>query len=260
MIQKRVQFRNSRNEVLHGELRIPGDEDEKKKYPAIIMCHNFRGNKDRELLVNLWLHLSYAEFAVLRFDFSGHGESEGTFKDFTVSRQVEDLKAAIDFIKGIKEADSSRIGLFGHSMGAVAVFFCAADSDYADSVASVFSLGAQSSLQSFIDSYMNSHQYREFLKKGYFQFSDFSEISRDFVDDMAHYNILEAVGKIRKPIFFFHPKDDNTVPFEHARELFSHAREGCRIEIAEGADHNFTDPAQREYLFGAVAKWFRETL
>ena len=254
MITKRVEFENNNSEMLSGVLRIP---DEQGVFPAVIICHTFHDNKDNELIFSLWDDLSRAGFVCLRFDFSGRGESQGDFKDLTISQEINDLKAAFNFLDRHEQVDSDRIGILGHSMGGIdAILFAAKHKK----TASIAALSTRSDTKEFIDSYFDDYQQKLWKQRGYVQMHNKSEISADFLRDAEKHSITEEIKKIECPILMVHGTDETRVPFEDARELFNHAKEQKKLELIEGADHHFTAGAHRQELLDAVIGWFNRTL
>ncbi|MCD6403584.1 MAG: alpha/beta fold hydrolase [Nanoarchaeota archaeon] len=107
-MEKRVEFRNEKGEKLVGVLHVP----EKEEGEGIILVHGYTGNKDEHgFLVNLARRLCERGFLVLRFDFSGHGESEGHFDG--IEKEVKELRRAMKFV------GRKRLILIGLSLGAV---------------------------------------------------------------------------------------------------------------------------------------------
>ena len=103
--------------MLHLPLEVAGQVA--KPVPTVLMLHGFTGQRLEPHRLFLLLSRQFAEHGIasLRFDFRGSGESEGTFDQMTVAREVEDVVAAYNLLKVRPEVDSSRIGLLGLSMG-----------------------------------------------------------------------------------------------------------------------------------------------
>lgn len=100
----------------HGMLHLPLSGG---PHPAVLMLHGFTGQRmePHRLFVLFSRLLAEHGIASLRFDFRGSGESEGSFDEMTVSRELEDVRAAHDFLKAQPQIDPARIGLLGLSMG-----------------------------------------------------------------------------------------------------------------------------------------------
>lgn len=88
-----------------------------KKYPLLVLCHGFGGDKEGKLFDCLVDSLNKKGIAVLRFDFNGHGKSEGKFEDMTVPNEIEDAKCILRYASSLPWV--SEIALGGHSQGGV---------------------------------------------------------------------------------------------------------------------------------------------
>lgn len=88
-----------------------------KKTPLLVLCHGFGGNKHGKLFDCLVDSLNKKGIAVIRFDFNGHGKSEGKFEDMTVPNEIEDAKCILRYASSLSWVDNMAIG--GHSQGGV---------------------------------------------------------------------------------------------------------------------------------------------
>ncbi|HEY8368028.1 MAG TPA: alpha/beta fold hydrolase [Thermodesulfobacteriota bacterium] len=119
-------FRNPRGLELAGELLLPSGAG---PFPTVVFAHGWRSGKESPRNRAAAEALRAAGFAACLFDFTGHGESEGTLEESTVERQVEDLGAAIDAVLAEGATDETRIGVAGASSGgAVALLRASIDS------------------------------------------------------------------------------------------------------------------------------------
>jgi uncharacterized protein len=112
--EEKISFENHDQKIV-GILHTP----EVSNSPAIIMCHGFTGNMhEHGLFINAAREFCKNGFTVLRFDFRGTNESEGKFRDMTVSGEVGDLKGAINYI--IKQRiNKGKLGVLGLSLGGI---------------------------------------------------------------------------------------------------------------------------------------------
>ena len=102
----------------HGKLAaIIQTPDGRSQYPMVIICHGFTSQKEYVLLKELADDLEAAGIASIRFDFNGHGESEGRFQDMTVRNEIEDAKKVFDYVRKLPEVTT--ISIAGHSQGGV---------------------------------------------------------------------------------------------------------------------------------------------
>jgi hypothetical protein len=88
-------------------------------FPGVLFCHGFTGNRvePQRLFLEFARRLTRQGLAVLRFDFGGHGESEGAFQDLTLTGELQDVKAAWDHLGACPKVDASRRALLGFSLG-----------------------------------------------------------------------------------------------------------------------------------------------
>jgi len=121
-LQEQIQFSNLSGEKLAGTFHVPPENSHR----GIILGHCFTCSRHTRILRDLSLALVEEGFKVLRFDFSGNGQSEGNFSESLYSKQVDDIKTATSFMsaRGV-----SWIGLAGHSMGAMVALLAASKMD-----------------------------------------------------------------------------------------------------------------------------------
>ena len=119
----RVLFKNSRGLALAGRLLVPSSPG---PHPIVVVAHGWGSGKDSPRNRAVAEALRALGFAAFLFDFTGHGESEGTPEDSTQDQQVDDLAAALDALEGLDEVDGGRIGALGASAGAAVALLQAA--------------------------------------------------------------------------------------------------------------------------------------
>ena len=253
MIQETVTFLNSKGEQLHGVIRVPEGNG---KFPAVVICHGFDSNKDNEFIFSLWDNISRAGFVCMRFDFTGHGESKGSFRDFTITQEIRDVKNAVELLKTSGVVNEKKIFLIGHSLGASVAILAASE----EKIKAVVAISGIARLDDFISSKFSEHQIAEWKRKGYVQFYDFDELSTELLKDIEKHDILSAAGRLKCPLLIMHGTDDTSVPSENAKEIFYHAKDIRKLELIEGADHRFTAPAHREELISMITGFLAANL
>ncbi len=205
MIEKKVWFTNSEGAKLCGILSEPTN----RKRLIVILCHGLRGSKDKNPWpVHLESELNKFGIATFRFDFCGHGESEGALEGATVSEAVNDIVNAIKFLrrKGYR-----KIGLSGDSFGGVAAVIAAAKEK------DIFVLALESP---------------GIGKKS----CDLPQYEKDFQKKVW----IEAGKNVVAPTIIVHGDADDSVELWQATELAS-AIKGSWLEIIKGADHKYTN-------------------
>lgn len=234
---------------LSAHIRIPDGDG---PFPAVIICHDFLDNMKREFLVNLFLDLSFRRFIVLRFDFSHHGESHGERKETTITRQTEDITDVITYLETMSQVDKKKIAIVGHGLGGDIALLT---DDFR--IKAIVTIGSRCRLDEFLRSYFNEEEVHRWRQEKTINY-EYLELDIDFLNDIQKYDVLESLKKKDIPMLFFHGQNDKRSPFENAREFYNHANQGT-LEIVEDADHRFTDPAHREYLFETLGMWLEKT-
>lgn len=118
-------FKNSKRQYLCGILSGPSPSENR---PVVVLCHGLGSNKESYTNQQLEKRLTEKNIATFRFDFSGHGESEGKQKDITLSQAIDDIHSAIEYLTKT-DLQYSKLGLVGSSFGGSASLIAASQSD-----------------------------------------------------------------------------------------------------------------------------------
>ncbi len=240
MVEEKLTFENSKGDKLIGVLSNPADS---VNVPVIILCHGFSSNKDSLTFVSMEEKLNNKNIATFRFDFYGHGESEGKFEDITVSEAVDDAQKAIEFLMG---KGYSKIGLFGSSFGGITSLIVASRID------DLFVLALKSPVSDYKEVELlrrGDEGIKEWKERGYISHkkSDgtFLRLNYSFYQNIEDNNSYEVAKKIKIPVMIVHGNADETVPVEQSKKTAS-LIENCKLEFVEGADHRYTKPEDFE--------------
>ena len=117
-----------------------------EKCPIVIICHGFGGNRDRGTTCTIGHQLPTENIASIRFDFNGHGESEGRFEDMTVPNEIEDAKCVYQYVSTLPFIDTKRIAILGASQGGVVASMTAGELGHGKLKAAVLLCPALSSV------------------------------------------------------------------------------------------------------------------
>jgi len=184
-------FTNSIGEKLSGTLHRPSVSNGF----GFVIGHCFTCSRHTRILIDLSNALTDIGFCVLRFDFSGNGQSEGRFEDSTYSKQIDEMISAVAYMKKNK-ADHVLIG--GHSMGGMVSLFTAAQNQ---DIAGVISL-AVGSAPLHPDRLLTDIQKEQLVSSGNVSFSSRGRnlvLTRNFFDDADQYDVQEKNAKITSP-------------------------------------------------------------
>ena len=244
---QKVVFSNRDGQELAGRLELPADQH---PHNMVIFAHCFTCTKNLAAVRNISKGLTSNGFGVLRFDFTGLGESDGDFADTNFSGNVEDLEAAAAFLEENYKAPSL---LVGHSLGGAAVIFAAAK---ISSVKAVATIGAPSNpvhvkhlLKSSIEE-INEEGKAVVNLSG----RDFT-IKKQFLDDLESNILPETVKNLRKSILIMHSPQDSTVDIKNAEEIYVSAKHPKSFVSLDGADHLLSDKADSLYAGKIISAW-----
>ena len=203
----------------------------KKSRDILIIGHGVTGNKDRPFVVALAEAVASEGMAVLRFSFSGNGKSGGDFRDCTISKEVEDLKAVVTAAVN----NGYRVTYAGHSMGG-AVGVLAASKD--ERIRNLISLAGMVNTKNFYDREFGEEKPDE----GCMWEEPSCPLSSTYKNDMYTIGSVAAMAsEVKVPWLLIHGDADDVVPIEDSREIFAHANEPKKIIEIPGANHVFSE-------------------
>ncbi|WP_265515654.1 bifunctional alpha/beta hydrolase/OsmC family protein [Nitratireductor luteus] len=215
-----------------------------------ILAHCFTCSKDLKPLRRIAADLAREGIAVLRFDFTGLGSSDGEFASTDFSSNIADLRAAVDYLREHYEAPSV---LLGHSLGGAAVLALAKDVPEARAVVTIGApADASHVLSSFGASLEEIDQRGE--AKVTLEGRPFT-ITSDFVADVRDQAMAEAIAAMRKPLLILHAPRDEVVGIENAERIFTAAKHPKSYVSLDDADHLLTDPEDAAYAASVISGW-----
>ncbi|MEX0408177.1 bifunctional alpha/beta hydrolase/OsmC family protein [Aquibium sp. LZ166] len=215
-----------------------------------LFAHCFTCSKDLLAVRRIAAELARAGIAVLRFDFTGLGSSEGEFASTDFSSNVGDLVAAAEFLSDNFEAPAL---LIGHSLGGAAVLAAARDIPEARAVVTI---GAPADtghvLKNFGASLPEIERDGEAaVKLGGRSF----RIGRQFVDDVRATRLAECIAAMRKPLLILHSPIDRIVGIENATTIFTAAKHPKSFVSLDKADHLLSDPDNAAFVASVITGW-----
>jgi len=247
MRSQKILFENKKHQQLAARLELPANQHPKA---FALFAHCFTCNKNLTAVRNISRSLSMAGIAVLRFDFTGLGESEGDFADTNFSSNIEDLVAAADHLK--EHYQSPEI-LIGHSLGGAAVL-CAAHQ--IDEVKAVATIGAPFSPVHV--KHLFEEQLEKIKKEGIAKVSIGSRpftVKKQFLDDIAEQEITSKINQLNRALLILHSPQDLTVEVENAAKIYHAARHPKSYISLDGADHLLTNKEDSTYAGQMIASW-----
>lgn len=243
---QRVDFEGSLGAKLSARLDLPAGAV--KAYA--IFAHCFTCSKDLHATRRISADLSARGIAVLRFDFTGLGNSKGDFASTNFSSNKEDLLSAADFLR--KNFNAPGL-LIGHSLGGAAVLSIASE---IPEVEAVVTIGAPSEAEHVVHNF--GIKLEEIQQAGEATVSlggrEFS-IRKQFLDDLAQNNVLEKVTTLKKPLLVLHSPLDQVVGIENATRIFSAAKHPKSFISLDTTDHLVSEDADAEFIASMISSW-----
>ncbi|HET7361045.1 MAG TPA: alpha/beta fold hydrolase, partial [Salinimicrobium sp.] len=247
MNHSKVTFSNDDGEELSGYLELPLNQE---PHNYALFAHCFTCNKNFHAVKNISRTLAKNGFGVLRFDFTGLGESEGDFSDSNFSGNIQDLLSAAAFLKKEHKAPSL---IIGHSLGGAAAIFAAAE---LPSIKAVTTIAAPSSPEHVI--HLLKSDLEEIKEKGFATVDigcrEFT-IKEQFLKDIKAKKLKDMVDDFQKAILIMHSPQDKIVGIENAEEIYLAARHPKSYVSLDGADHLLNDEKDSIYAGEVIAAW-----
>jgi putative redox protein len=243
---ERFQFTGSEGQQLAAALDLP--EHEPKAYA--LFAHCFTCGKDVLAAKRIAVALAAKGIAVLRFDFTGLGSSEGDFANSTFSSNVADLVRAADHLRETRQAPAI---LIGHSLGGAAILAAAGQIPDAKAVVTIAAPSDPAHVTGlFADriEHIRKHGESEVSLAG----RPF-RIKREFLDDIAEHGLMAHVAKLHKALLVMHAPTDDTVGIDNATRIFMTAKHPKSFVSLAGADHLLTNKHDAVYVADVIAAW-----
>lgn len=232
--------------------------------PIVFFCHGFAGNKcgRHRMYVNLAKKFSEIGIASLRIDFRGSGDSEGELIDMTLDSEVSDGLLALKYIEKLPFIDSSRIGIFGRSLGGAVAIMLARRYGKAKSLA----LWAP---------VFHAEQWKEDWHHAKTKISNNIPLDlamrvnghvagEGFVKQLFEMSLEKELRELEKvPLLHLHGEKDMTVKIDHANHYLSSRKNSMEISRflkIPHADHDFTLIEVQRHAIKETCQWFKETL
>ena len=240
--------------MLDARLDLPADKNEDSSVTYIIYCHCFTCNKDTITSHRISRMLAERGFAVLRFDFTGLGDSEGEFATTTFRGMRDDLKSAIEFLKQNYQAPSY---IVGHSFGGTTALTVAQSSDCIRGVITLASPFDPAHVLHHLDdssiSLLDNDMPSSFEVAG-----QLFDIDPEFVHDVRAFNMKAVLRKLTKPVLILNIENDAVVDEENSRQIQHwHSGESVLLDI-EDSDHMLSDRRSSEEAADLISDWIHE--
>jgi putative redox protein len=244
--REKFTFTNQDGEDLAGLLELP----ETEPFAYALFAHCFTCSKNIGAASRVSRILAARGVAVLRFDFTGLGNSEGDFANTNFTSNVQDLISAANAIQNRFCAPSM---LLGHSLGGAAVLFAARD---LPDVQAVVTVAAPSEPEHV--THLFAHHHQSIYDDGFAEVNlagrQFT-ITRQFLEDIAEHSLLDNLHNMHKALLIMHSPEDEVVDIIHAKSIFNAANYPKSFISLDGADHLLTLTKDADYVAKIIATW-----
>lgn len=230
-------------------------------FPAVVFLHGFTGNKaeSHRIFVQQARRLARIGIASLRFDFRGSGDSEGEFRDMTISGEIADARAAFSWVVSRQDADPNRLGLLGMSLGGLVAAFAAAERQDLRALVLWNPVADAAAARERRRTATSDAELREFgvvNNAGY-------AVGLNFLAELDRLDPVSALAPTQVPVLIVNGTADDVVPPSDSRayrDALSAKGARCRLHEIHGADHTFTAFPWTEECLTVTTDWFRQWL
>ena len=247
MSTERVEFSSSTGARLSAHLERPSSGTPRG---WALFAHCFTCSHNVRAALQITRALSKVGIGVLRFDFTGLGESEGDFADTNLSSNVDDILAATGYMEAQLEAPSL---LVGHSLGGAAVLLAASA---LDSVRAVATIGAPADSKHVLDHVASSREEIEAVGEATVEVGGRPfRVKKQFLNDLTATRMDSTVAGLERALLIFHSPIDEVVGIDNATHLYQVARHPKSFVSLDTADHLLSDPEDSRYVAGLLSAW-----
>jgi len=233
----------------HGRLKAIIQKPELQpgeKCPMVVFCHGFGGRKEGPLFELVADTLQAHGIASIRFDFNGHGESEGEFVDMTVPNEIEDAKKVVEYVSNLSYVSS--LAIAGHSQGGVVASMLAGklSEEVGKPAFSAVALMAPAAVlrDDAIRGSTMGKQYDPFNPGEYVELWGGLKLGAEFIRTAFSLPIYETAAKYQGSALIIHGNADRVVPYTYG-ERFHEIWPNSELVIQEYYDHGFTQNMYR---------------
>ena len=243
----KFEFKNRDGVVLAGALEQPTAP----RRGVAVFAHCFTCHKNVHAASRVSKGLRDQGFAVLRFDFTGLGQSEGDFANTNFSTNLADLRAAIT---ALKEHGLTVDLLVGHSLGGAAVLAVASEFEDIKLVATIGAPSDPAHVLHLFDESAISKIKAEGQAEVSLGGRPFS-VRKEFIDDVNKTSLIDKLSTNRKPLLICHSPTDSIVSVEHARKIYEAAKHPKNFVSLDGADHLLRNAEDATFVATLISTW-----
>ena len=247
MRHQKITFQNSNGEELSGQIDFPLIG---KPKAYVLFAHCFTCSKNFKSVDYISDAFTQNGLAVLRFDFTGLGQSKGDFADTNFSSNLSDLKDAYKYLETNYEAPQIMVG---HSLGGAAALHVAGELQKVKAVATVGAPSTPTHVSHLLES-----GREELEQKGEAKIDIGGrpfKMKKQFLDDLEANADKEIIRNLGKALLILHSPQDNIVEIDSAQEIYIQAKHPKSFISLDRANHLLTDENDARYVGDVIAGW-----
>ena len=242
-----LSLEGSHGQPLAGRLELPPDGQPRA---TAILTHCLTCSKDLTAVVRISRALAEHGLAVLRFDFTGVGESEGERAEATLATDVEDILRAAAHLGDTLGAPSL---LVGHSLGGTAAVLAAGELPSVQAVATIAAPTDAAHVRGLLERAARGAdaEGRMEVELGGRRFA----LAPGFLEAMSEQRVLDAARALRAALLVLHSPEDELLPLDDAARLYTAAPHPKSFVALGGADHLLSRAVDAEYAAAMIGTW-----
>ena len=243
---EKVTFTGQNGATLAGRLELPAGQPRANA----LFAHCFTCTKDIKAAGIIARRLADQGIAVLRFDFTGLGQSDGEFANENFSSNVGDLVRAADFMEKNYAAPAI---LIGHSLGGAAVLAAASEVPTATGVVTI---GAPADPAHVVQHFTHAKDEIEAAGEAEVLLAGRPfRIQKHFLEDISEQNLTPKIQNLKKALLVFHAPLDQTVGIDNATKIFVAAKHPKSFISLDDGDHLVSDTKDAAYIAEVIGAW-----
>ncbi len=256
----RIEFRHH-GRAIAGDLSYPRRSG-RTRVPAVLLAHGYTGNRSGIFFPRFTQSLVRQGCAVLSIDFNGHGESGGGFRNFSYTRCIEDIAAAVRYLQRLPQVNAHAIAGIGHSMGGTAIMLARARGVDLHALVLIAPVG---DLKSHDRHIYTPRFIRQWRRQGYIvvkrpHMPAPLHLGFRYWMDRRDIDTLAEARNVHQPVLVVHGSSDLFVPLAESRKLIERFDGPKRLAVVDRGRHGFMKPATYRTMDREVRAWLGEFL
>ncbi len=225
----------------------------KKKVPIVIICHGLGGNQNEPFISKIATDVLKEGMGVVRFDFNGHGHSDGDFQMMDALNIQEDLKRVVKWTQ--EQIFTKNVSLVGHSLGGIVIGMVASElgAEEIKSVVLIASGGVAPDLMLMGNFF--GIRFDPWNIPEYIDFGNGKKLGRNYMETMRDLPIYQAAHKYKGYTLVLNGTHDSVVPYNYAIR-YAEVMPKAELKLVEGENHGFTNTADSTAQY--IAVWLKK--